>query len=77
MSGPVALWCDFEFNGARQAIKDIYAKGGIKGDKLVGLEYDDACDPKQAVAVSNKIVNEGLQYVIGHLCSSSTQPAYD
>lgn len=66
-----------EFNGARQAIKDINAKGGIKGDKLVGVEYDDACDPKQAVAVANKIVNDGIKYVIGHLCSSSTQPASD
>ena len=35
MSGPVAQWGDMEFNGARQAIKDINAKGGIKGDKLV------------------------------------------
>ena len=75
MSGPIAQWGDMEFNGARQAIKDINAKGGIKGDKLVGVEYDDACDPKQAVAVANKIVNDGIKYVIGHLCSSSTQPA--
>ncbi|VYU50381.1 Leucine-specific-binding protein precursor [Klebsiella oxytoca] len=67
MSGPVAQWGDMEFNGARQAIKDINAQGGIKGDKLVGVEYDDACDPKQAVAVANKIVNDGIQYVIGHL----------
>ncbi|MBS0848222.1 high-affinity branched-chain amino acid ABC transporter substrate-binding protein LivK [Citrobacter sp. JGM124] len=77
MSGPVAQWGDMEFNGARQAIKDINAKGGIKGNKLVALEYDDACDPKQAVAVANKIVNDGVKYVIGHLCSSSTQPASD
>ena len=77
MSGPVAQWGDMEFNGARQAIKDINAKGGVKGDTLVGVEYDDACDPKQAVAVANKIVNDGIKYVIGHLCSSSTQPASD
>ncbi len=77
MSGPVAQWGDMEFNGARQAIKDINASGGIKSDKLVAVEYDDACDPKQAVAVANKIVNDGIQYVIGHLCSSSTQPASD
>ena len=77
MSGPVAQWGDMEFNGARQAIKDINAQGGIKGDKLVGVEFDDACDPKQAVAVANKVVNDGIKYVIGHLCSSSTQPASD
>lgn len=47
MSGPVAQWGDMEFNGARQAIKDINAKGGVKGDKLVAVEYDDACDPNR------------------------------
>ena len=77
MSGPVAQYGDMEFTGARQAIADINAKGGVKGNKLVGVEYDDACDPKQAVAVANKVINDGIRYVIGHLCSSSTQPASD
>jgi len=77
MSGPVAQYGDMEFTGARQAIADINAKGGVKGDKLVAVEYDDACDPKQAVAVANKVINDGIRYVIGHLCSSSTQPASD
>ncbi|HFY4491509.1 TPA: branched-chain amino acid ABC transporter substrate-binding protein [Salmonella enterica subsp. enterica serovar Typhimurium] len=77
MSGQVAQYGDQEFTGAEQAIADINAKGGIKGDKLVAVKYDDACDPKQAVAVANKVVNDGIKYVIGHLCSSSTQPASD
>lgn len=66
-----------EFTGAEQAVADINAKGGIKGNKLQIVKYDDACDPKQAVAVANKVVNDGIKYVIGHLCSSSTQPASD
>lgn len=77
MSGPVAQYGDMEFIGARQAIADINAKGGVNGNKLVAVEYDDACDPKQAVAVANKVINDGIRYVIGHLCSSSTQPASD
>lgn len=77
MSGPVAQYGDMEFTGARQAVADINAKGGINGDTLVAVEYDDACDPKQAVAVANKVINDGIRYVIGHLCSSSTQPASD
>ncbi|EOU1338557.1 branched-chain amino acid ABC transporter substrate-binding protein [Cronobacter malonaticus] len=77
MSGPVAQYGDQEFTGAEQAVADINAKGGIKGNKLVITKYDDACDPKQAVAVANKVVNDGVKYVIGHLCSSSTQPASD
>ncbi|WP_437610471.1 branched-chain amino acid ABC transporter substrate-binding protein [Erwinia sp. V71] len=76
-TGPVAQYGDMEFTGAKQAIEDINAKGGVNGNKLVGVEYDDACDPKQAVAVANKVINDGIRYVIGHLCSSSTQPASD
>jgi branched-chain amino acid transport system substrate-binding protein len=38
---------------------------------------DDACEPKQAVAVANKIVSEKIGFVIGHVCSGSTIPAAD
>jgi len=41
MSGPVAQYGDMEFTGARQAIADINAKGGVKGNKLVAVEYDE------------------------------------
>ncbi len=37
---------------------------------------DDACEPKQAVAVANRLVDEsGVSAVVGHFCSSSTMPA--
>ena len=38
---------------------------------------DDACEPKQAVAVANKLVGQGIKFVIGHVCSGSTIPAAD
>ncbi|MBF8724293.1 MULTISPECIES: branched-chain amino acid ABC transporter substrate-binding protein [Pseudomonas] len=76
-TGPVTQYGDMQFVGAKQAIKDINAKGGIDGKMLEAKEYDDACDPKQAVAVANKVVNDGVKFVVGHLCSSSTQPASD
>ena len=76
-TGPVTQYGDMQFIGAKQAIKDINAKGGVDGKMLEVKEYDDACDPKQAVAVANKVVNDGVKFVVGHLCSSSTQPASD
>lgn len=60
MSGPIAQWGDMEFNGARQAIKDINAKGGIKGDKLVGVEYDDACDRNKPLRSPTKSLTTAL-----------------
>lgn len=77
MTGPVAQYGDMQFSGSRMAIERINAAGGVMGEELVAVEVDDVCDPKQAVTVANRLVNEGVQYVVGHLCSSSTQPASD
>lgn len=76
-SGSVAQYGDMQFNGTHAAIELINKAGGINGMKIEAVEYDDACDPKQAVAVANKLVSDGVQYLVGHLCSSSTQPASD
>ena len=55
---------------------DINAAGGIKGEKIVLVQGDDACEPKQAVAVANRLVDEAkVSAVVGHFCSSSTMPA--
>lgn len=77
VTGAVAQYGDMQFMGAQMAIEQINKKGGVNGQQLEGVIYDDACDPKQAVAVANKIVNDGVSFVVGHLCSSSTQPASD
>jgi branched-chain amino acid transport system substrate-binding protein len=77
VTGAVAQYGEMQFIGAKMAIEQINKAGGVNGAQLEGVVYDDACDPKQAVAVANKIVNDGIHYVVGHLCSSSTQPASD
>lgn len=77
MTGTVSQYGDMQFQGAHAAIDLINKAGGINGQMIEAVEYDDVCDPKQAVAVANKVVNDGVQYVVGHLCSSSTQPATD
>ena len=61
--------------GAQQAVDDINAKGGVLGQKLVLEIGDDACDPKQAVSVANKFASDGVKFVAGHFCSSSSIPA--
>jgi branched-chain amino acid transport system substrate-binding protein len=77
VTGAVAQYGDMQFIGAQMAIEQINKAGGVNGQQLQGVVYDDACDPKQAVAVANKIVNDNVRFVVGHLCSSSTQPASD
>ncbi len=61
--------------GAEQAVADINKAGGVNGEKLVLEVGDDACDPKQAVAVANQLVGKGAVFVAGHFCSGSSIPA--
>ncbi len=75
VTGPVAQYGDMQLAGARKAIEDINAKGGVNGMKLVGVEYDDGCEPKQSPTVANKVINDKIHFVIGHLCSGAFKPA--
>lgn len=68
MSGSVAQYGDMVKAGALTAIEQINAAGGANGNKFEAVMMDDACEPKQAVAVANKIVSQGIHYVIGHVC---------
>lgn len=61
--------------GAEQAVEDINATGGVNGEKLKLEIGDDACDPKQAVAVANQLAGKGVVFVAGHFCSGSSIPA--
>ena len=61
--------------GAEMAVKDLNAAGGVNGEKLTLEVGDDACDPKQAVAVANQMVSKGIKFMAGHFCSGSSIPA--
>jgi len=61
--------------GGEQAVKDLNAKGGVIGKKFALTIGDDACDPKQAVAIANKFAVTGISFVAGHFCSSTSIPA--
>lgn len=62
-------------NGADLAVADINAAGGVNGKKLALQIGDDACDPKQARSVAEKLASSKIQFVAGHFCSSSSIPA--
>ncbi|MEO5333961.1 MAG: branched-chain amino acid ABC transporter substrate-binding protein [Magnetococcus sp. YQC-5] len=77
-SGSAAAFGEQFWRGAEQAAKDINAAGGVHGDKIELVKADDACEPKQAVAVANRLLDyEHVAAVLGHFCSSSTIPAFE
>jgi len=75
-TGPNAAFGEQYWRGASQAAADINAAGGINGEPVKLVKGDDACEPKQAVSVANRLVDQDkVAAVIGHFCSSSTIPA--
>ncbi len=78
LSGPIAHLGKDNENGAKMAIEELNAKGVSIGGKKIKFELvaeDDASDPKQGTAVAQKLVDEKVKGVIGHLNSGTTIPA--
>jgi len=76
LTGPYAADGNDIKNGVLTAIDVINDQGGIPGySKIELFPQDTACDPKQAVAAANKLINLEVVGVIGAYCSSSTIPA--
>ncbi|WP_040260011.1 branched-chain amino acid ABC transporter substrate-binding protein [Pseudomonas massiliensis] len=76
MTGANASFGEQYMKGAQAAADAINAAGGVNGEKIVLVAGDDACEPKQAVAVANRLVDQDkVVGVVGHFCSSNTIPA--
>jgi branched-chain amino acid transport system substrate-binding protein len=75
ITGQYAAFGEQMKRGAEMAVKDLNAKGGVLGEQLALSVGDDACDPKQAVAVANQMASSGVIFMAGHFCSSSSIPA--
>ncbi|WP_377828008.1 branched-chain amino acid ABC transporter substrate-binding protein [Bradyrhizobium lupini] len=64
-------------DGASAAVDLINASRLLPNTKLVLKISEDAWDPKQAVAVANRLTTDGIKLVFGHFCSSSSIPTSD
>lgn len=78
LTGPQAHLGRDNDNGARLAVDEINAQGLTIGGEKIRLELkseDDGADPKTATTVAQKLVDEGVVGVVGHLNSGATIPA--
>lgn len=72
-SGSAAAFGEQFWRGAAQAAEDINRQGGVNGKQIVLVRGDDACEPKQALAVANRLVDfEAVAAIMGHFCSATT-----
>ena len=78
LTGPQAHIGKDNESGTRMAIDDANAKGIVIGGRKVRFELvseDDQADPKTATIVAQKLVDNKVSGVIGHLNSGTTIPA--
>ena len=63
-------------NGAELAVEQINAAGGIDGDNLELVVYDDQASPKEAVPIAQKLIEkDGVVAAISGSYSGSTRAA--
>jgi branched-chain amino acid transport system substrate-binding protein len=61
---------------AELAAADLNAKGGVLGEQVRLIFANDECKPEPAVAVAEKLVEQGVAFVDGHLCSGAGLAAW-
>lgn len=65
-------------NGARLAVEEINKKGLVIGGQKITLELDaqdDASDPRQGTQVAQKLIDDKVVAVVGHMNSGTSIPA--
>ncbi len=71
-SGDLASYGQPTLKGTQLVVKDVNAKGGIKGAPVELVVVDDQCKPEAAANVATKLVSDGVKAVVGHICSGPT-----
>ncbi len=74
-SGDLASYGIPTIKAAELVVKDINAKGGINGMQVELLIEDDVCKPEIATNTATKLVSDGVDVVLGHICSGATKAA--
>ncbi len=74
-SGDLASYGIPTIRAAKLAVEAINAKGGVLGRKVVVITEDDACKPEMATNTATKMVSQGVDIVLGHICSGATKAA--
>ncbi len=76
LTGPYAQDGTDILQGVKTAVAVVEKAGGVTGfDKIEVLPGDSACDGGKATMAANKLINSGVNGVVGAYCSSATIPA--
>ncbi len=74
-SGDLAPYGIPAMKAAQLVVKKINAHGGVLGKQVELLIQDDQCKPEIATNTATKLVTDGADVVLGHICSGATKAA--
>jgi branched-chain amino acid transport system substrate-binding protein len=74
-SGDLASYGLPTVKAAELVVAQYNARGGINGKKVELLIEDDVCKPEVATNTATKLVTDGVDVVLGHICSGATKAA--
>lgn len=70
-SGPLTQYGTMVQEGVSTAVEQINAAGGINGQRVQTVVFDDGCDPVKAPATANRLLDEKVRYIVGPVCSGA------
>jgi len=74
-SGDLASYGIPTVKAAELVVEHRNAMGGICGRQIELIVEDDVCKPEVATNTATKLVGEGVDVVLGHICSGATKAA--
>ncbi|MBO4318757.1 MAG: branched-chain amino acid ABC transporter substrate-binding protein [Mailhella sp.] len=79
-SGELSSYGVPTLNAAHLVVDQYNAKGGVMGKQIEIIAEDDQCKPEIAPNAATKLISDGVNVVLGHICSGATkaaQPLYN
>ncbi|MDO5688831.1 MAG: ABC transporter substrate-binding protein [Tissierellia bacterium] len=72
LTGDVAVYGNTSMNAVKLAIEEVNANGGILGKQVEFILYDEKGDATEAVTAYNRLMDDGVDAVIGSVTSKPT-----
>jgi branched-chain amino acid transport system substrate-binding protein len=73
LSGDQKPWGDDSYLGAKLAIDEFNAAGGLNGKKIELLKEDSASKPEPAKSAAEKLISDGVVGILGEVASGHTE----
>jgi len=74
-SGGLASYGIPTVRAAELVVNKVNSQGGVLSEDVEVFTEDDACVPATAANIATQFVNQGIDVVLGHICSGATLAA--